>query len=234
MTHRSFEARVGTRVAPTSGAAVARFAVAVCLAAAVGLASPRSVVAQACLGVSTHDEDRFISARTSFTEGAWAPGGTLGYDAPGPVSVSGSFDYTLYDNSDVGVARVLGNVAVEVPNLVVSVCPVVGGGYQWLANEGELAGLDADGLLLAGGVAIGGRLESRSGLTVIPYGGAAVVHDRATFRFGSLSATESDTYGNIWLGFALAVGTVYLGPRVSFFTEEGSDAIFSVELGSTF
>ncbi len=202
------------------------------VAACLGLSG--SADAQACLGVPTYDGEGFLTGHASFTEGAWAPGGTLGYDADGPISVSSTFDYTFIDNSNVEIASVSGNVVLEVPNLRVSVCPGFGGGYRWLAQEGELAGVDADGVVFGGGVAVGGRLETRSDFAIIPYAGAAVVHDRATVRFGDFSGTASDTYGSFWLGFSIAAGTVYLGPSVSFITEEGSNAVFTAALGATF
>lgn len=191
------------------------------------------LTAQACLGVPTHDRQGFLTARAAFSDGYWMPGGAIGYDAPGPVAGSVGFDYALYDNTDVGVARVLGQIVLEVPDLPVSICPGFGGGYQWLADDAG-TGIDADGVLLAGGVAIGGRLETSSGFAIIPHASGSVVHDRASFRSGTVTATDSETYGMFWTGFVIAAGSVYLGPRVTFFTRSGTDPEFSAELGVVF
>ncbi|MGH7541742.1 MAG: hypothetical protein ACRELC_12155 [Gemmatimonadota bacterium] len=197
----------------------------------------RDVAAQACLGNGALDGQGYLSGRASFTDGAWAPGGSLGYNAPGPITVEAGVDHTLFDNVDIATTAVSGALAVEIPNLSVSICPTVGVAYQWLSNEGELEGLgvDADGVVVGGGLVLGGRIESPgSDFAFIPRASANVVHNRATFSAGGESVTGSDTYGVFGGGVTLAVGNFFFGPSASISTLDGADPVFGAQLGVAF
>jgi hypothetical protein len=194
-----------------------------------------SVHGQACLGLPTQDGQGFLTAGAAFTDGAWAPGATVGYDGRGPVSVSAGYAHVLYDNSDIAVSAVGGGLAVEVPNLPVSLCPRAVVSYEWLSNEGEWAGLepDVDGVAFGGGLSLGHRFESEaSDFAFIPAVSAQVIHNRASLSFGAgESQTDSDTYAAFAGGFSLAVGRAFLTPSLGFTTLSGSDATFGIALG---
>lgn len=204
------------------------------LASLGGFAS--DVQAQACLGIGALDEQGYLIGHAGLTDGAWTPGGTLGYNAPGPITVSASFDHTLLDNSDLAISAASGTLVAEFPNRRVSICPLGFGGYQWLSNKGELSDIDLglDGFFVGGGVAIGGRLETEGGLAFIPAVSASVVHTRATLDIIGLSATGSQTFGSFTVGFAVAGGPVFIGPSLSIATYEDADLVFTGSLGVAF
>lgn len=200
--------------------------------AALGL--PSGVAAQACLGNVAAPGQGFAAVGASFTDGAWGPGASIGANTDGPLAVQAGVGHTLFDNSDAAVTSVSGTAAGEVPAENVSICPAGSVAYQWLSNEGELEGLDADGVVLEGGMAVGVDVRTEDGLRFIPRASAAVVHNRATVSVGDVSGTGSETYGAFALGMMLGGNTVYGGPSVSFTTLENSDPVFSGALGFAF
>lgn len=202
--------------------------------AALGL--PSSAAAQACLGNTASGGQGFAAVGASFTDGAWGPGANVGVNTTGPVAVRAGVGHTLYDDSDAATTSVSGLAAAEVPTETVSICPAGAVAYQWLSNEGELEGLgvDADGVVLEGGMALGVDVRTEQGFRFIPRATATVVHNRATVSVGSVSDTESETYGAFSVGLTLGGDAVYGGPSVGLTTLEGSDPVFSVGVGFPF
>lgn len=200
--------------------------------AALGL--PSGVAAQACLANGAAPGQGFAGVGASFTDGAWAPGANIGANTNGPFAVQADVDHTLFDNSDAAITSVSGTAAAEVPAENLSICPVGSVGYQWLSNEGEFEGLDIDGVVLAGGMALGVDVRTEDGFRFIPRASAAVAHSRATISVGEVSGTGSDTYGAFGLETMIGGESVYGGPAVSFTTVEGSDPVFSAALGFVF
>lgn len=190
-----------------------------------------SAMAQACIGVGSMGGQGFLIGSAGFTDGAWGPGASLGYDTEGPVTVGADFSYTLIDNSDLAVAGVGGFLAAEIPDLSFSLCPVATASYVWLANDAGLSGLDADGVVLGGGLALGGRIESTPDFAFIPAVSALVVHSRASASLGGFSATSSETFGSFSGSVTLAFGNVFFGPAVGITTQDGADAVFTARLG---
>lgn len=209
-----------------------RFATALAVTA-LGLAAGQ-LNAQACLGNGAFGGQGYLTGAASFTDGAWALSGDLGVNTTGPISGQIGFGHSMLDNSDVAVSSVGGTLAAEIEGLDVSVCPLGFGGYQWLSSEGELTGVDADGIFVGGGLGIGGRIESESGFAFIPAVGASVVHDRATFSFEGVSVTGTDTYGSFAGGFLVGKGHIYLAPAVSITTQDEADPVFTAGLNLVF
>ncbi|MFQ5691357.1 MAG: hypothetical protein ACE5HQ_13940 [Gemmatimonadota bacterium] len=194
----------------------------------------RPVLAQACLGIGSVGGQGFLVGSAGFTDGAWGPGGSIGYDTSGPVTVGANFTYTLVDNSDLAVADVGGFLAAEGPNIPVSLCPVASVSYEWLANDGGFTGLDADGVILEGGLALGGRIESTPDFAFIPSISALVVHNRASASVGGFSATGSETFGAFSGSMTMVFGSVFFGPSVGITTLDGADPVFTAILGFTY
>ncbi len=209
----------------------------VCLTITVGLLlSTGDGEAQACLGNSSGDGQGYLLGAAAFTDGAWAPGGQLGYNALGPIAAVADFSYTLVDNSDIAFARILGTLAAEVVRQQkFSFCPVAFFGYRWLANDGGLTNLDVDGVLFGGGGEVGWRLESGdSGLAFIPQLGAVLAHDRSTISVGGESVTGSDTFGSFFGAITLTYKSVFFGPGIEQTTIENADPVFVARLGVVF
>lgn len=202
--------------------------------AALGL--PSGAAAQACLANGAAPGQGFAGVGASFTDGAWGPGANIGANTSGPLAVRAGVGHTLFDDSDIAATSVSGTAAAEVPAENVSICPAGSVAYQWLSNKGELEGLDvdADGVVLQGGMALGVDVQTEDGFRFIPQGTASVVHNRATISVGGVSDTESETYGAFSLGMMLGGNTVYGGPGVSFTTLDNSDPVFSASLGFVF
>ena len=106
--------------------------------------------------------------------------------------------------------------------------------YVWLANDAGFSSLDVDGVVLAGGLGIGGRLVGESGFAFIPSFRAQVQHARGSASFGGVSGTGSDTYGAFAGGLTLAFGSMFFGPRISITTQDQSDPVFGAVLGVAF
>lgn len=202
--------------------------VAICLV----LLFPVYASAQACLGNGASPGQGLVSGGASFTDGAWALSGNVGGNLSGPASVQAGVAHTFFDNTDAATTSVGGSVAADVTSnsSPASLCPVAGASYQWLSNDAGLA-VDADGIIVGGGVGIGTEIHSASGLTFIPQGSATLVHNRATVSGGGLSATDSETYGSFSGSLVMDFGSIYLGPSASITSLEGSDPVFSVTLG---
>lgn len=202
----------------------------------LGLGLPGSAAAQACLGNTASGGQGFASAGASFTDGAWGLAAGAGANTRGPFAVQGGLSHTMLDDSDLAFTALSTTVAAELPSEGVSVCPAASLGYQWLSDEGELSGfdVDADGVLLGGGLAVGVDVRSEDGFRFIPRGSAAVIHDRATVSIAGVSATESETYGAFAAEMVLGGSSVYGGPGVSITTREDSDPVFSLGLGVAF
>lgn len=201
----------------------------------LSLLLPVSIEGQACLGNGAVPGQGYAAASASFTDGAWALGGTAGGNLDGPVSVQAGVSHTLFDNTDLATTSFGGSAAVDLASSGsgLSACPVMGISYQWLSNDAGL-NVDADGVIVGGGFAVGTAIESKSSLRFIPQAIATVVHDRATVSGGGVSVTESETYGSFSGAFLLAGNSVYAGPSASVTTLEGSDPVFSATLGFTF
>lgn len=193
-----------------------------------------SLAGQACLALGTIDEQAFAMGTASFTDGAWGPGFGIGYDASGPLTLGAEGVYTFIDNSDAAVASVGGFVAAELPTRGLSICPLASVSYVWLADEGELTGLDADGFVFGGGLAVGGRLESEGDFAFIPAAQARLIHARSSASFGGVSGTDSETFGNFAGALTLAFGQIFFGPRASITTQDGAEPVFTVVLGAAF
>jgi len=200
------------------------------IASVLSLSWVASVAAQACLGIGSSGGEGFLVGRAGFTDGAWGPGGSIGYDSEGPITVGADFSYSLIDNTDLAVGDVGGFLAAEVPDLGFSLCPVASVSYVWLANDGGF-NVDADGVVLGGGLALGGRIQSTPGFAFIPSVTALVVHNRASASSGGFSATGTDTFGSFSGSVTLVLGSVFFGPAVAITTEDGSNPVFQVQVG---
>ncbi len=207
-------------------------------AAAAGVLSLASVApasAQACVGLATRGGQGFLVGQAGFTDGAWIPGGVLGVDTEGPATVFGRFAHALFDNSDAAISAAGGGLAIEIPDLAVSLCPTANVMYQWLSNDGGLSSIDADGVVFGGGLALGHRFDSRTTeFAFIPNIAAGIEHNRSSLTVGDTSITGSETYGVFSGGFVLMLGSVFLGPSAAMTTLEGADPIFSAHLGVMF
>lgn len=205
------------------------------LAFALILAYPAQAAAQACLANGAAPGQGHASAAASFTDGAWALGGTLGSNLEGAPALQANVTHTFVDNTDATTTAVGGTAAADVaPSATASVCPVASVSYQWLSDDAG-TDLDADGVALGGGLAIGAELGSdNSAISFIPQATGAVVHDRATVSAGGVSETDSETYGSFSGALMVAGESVYAGPSASITTLEGSDPVFSITLGFAF
>jgi hypothetical protein len=213
------------RLRPTRRAAYASLAV--LLAAASG------VTAQACIGTSSVGGQGPIIGSAAFTDGAWAPGGAIGYDTNGPVTILGDFSVSLADNSDLALGSGGAAFVAEVPNLGFSICPFASASYLWVLNDGGFA-ISGDAFSFAGGLAVGGRIQSTPDFAFIPSLTAGVVHVRASGTVGGLSGTDTATHGSFNGALTLAFGNVFVGPAVGITTADGADPVFTGRIGVAF
>lgn len=191
---------------------------------------PASAWAQACLANAASGGQGYVAASASFTDGAWGPGATAGFNVPGPLSVQGEFQHVRYDNSDVTANAIGATAAVELMGLPVSLCPTASVAHRWHPSSEDLGDFSESGVIFAGGLSFGHSIRG-AGLGVMPHAAAGVVHDRSTLSFGEVSGTVSETYASFSGGVLLSSGSLYGGPSVSLSTLEGSDPVFSVGLG---
>lgn len=201
------------------------------VAAAFGLFGAGQAAGQACFGNAAANGQAFVQGGADFTEGAWGVGGSVGGNLQGPVSLSAGFSHLMFDNSDAAMSSVGASAGVELEGLDLSVCPAASLNYQWLSSEGELAGLDVDGVVFGGGLALGKALPAGDALSLTPHASATVMHTRASASFGGISGTDSETFGSFSGGVLIGGSSVYFGPSVSITTLEGSDPVFGAALG---
>lgn len=194
---------------------------------------PSEAWAQACLANVAGGGQGHAAAGTAFTDGAWGLGGTVGFNAPGPVGVQGNYTRTMYDESDVGANSLGAEAGLELLALPVSLCPTAGVTYTWVTGIDEFDA-SVDGWAFGGGLSFGHTIRNPSGVGFTPHLSASVVHDRVSASEGQLSVTVSETYGAFSGGMLLSSGSLYGGPAVSLSTLEGSDPVFSVSLGVVF
>ena len=201
------------------------------VAAVFGLFGFGQAAAQACFANLASNGQGFVQARTGFTEGAWSLGGSAGGNLHGPVSLSAGFSHLMFDNSDAAMSSVGAGAGIELSGMNFSLCPAATISYEWLSSEGELAGLDLDGVVFGGGLAFGKSLRAGDALSIVPHASATVMHSRASASFAGVSGTGSETFGAFDGGLLIGGSSVYFGPSVSITTLEGSDPVFGVALG---
>ena len=213
------------RFRPTVRAAYAAFAL--LLVAASG------ATAQACIGTSSLGGQGLIIGSAAFTDGAWAPGAAVGYDTNGPVTVLGDFSVSLADNSDLAIGNGGAAFVTEVPDLGVSICPFASASYAWLINDGGFA-VAGDAFTFAGGLAVGGRIQSTPDFAFIPSLTAGVVHVRASGSVGGFSGTDTATHASFNGALTLAFGNVFVGPAIGITTADRADPVITGRIGVAF
>lgn len=208
---------------------------ALAFASLAGLASEAR--AQACLGFGAAGGQAFVVGRVAVEADAWTPGGTLGYNAAGAVSVAGTFDHTLIDDTALAFRTVTVALAVELPGDGVSICAVGFSGYEWLLNANPLLELEMsqDGFVFGGGLAIGNRFEGEgAAFAFVPRAAAGIVHTRAGLQNLGAPAAGGQTFGRFEAGLTVVRGRIFVGPSVRIDTLAGSDAVFTGALGIAF
>jgi hypothetical protein len=213
-------------------------ALALC-AALAGAATTAS--AQACLGFASFASGGVrVGANATFDDNVTTLGPNLAFGAPasGPFAGVG-VDFADYDGTEEGAVIVRGQVGTQTrfaPTSRAQFCPVASVAYRSGPNTDGRPDVNQSGLAFDAGVSLGAPLALSTGVDLVPFGGVALSHQRATREVGDVDRTTSETGATIDLGAGLVFArrfTTRLGVAVPV-GFEGQDPRFNFGFGINF
>lgn len=117
-------------------------------------------------------------------------------------------------------------------------CPIASAEYLKTPdfNDGEGGTIEASGTGATAGLAIGGVINSSSGIGFIPFAAVRAAYNRISVSSGSFSQSSSDTYGILSGGLSLVFNpSVLVRPFVQVpFGLDGADPSYGVGLSFAF
>ena len=199
---------------------------------------PGMVSAQACVGSPAMTGQFTVGGDMAFSDGATAYGVNSQANLPNRGSMGARLGAIDLDDTDDNLTSAGVNFALDLGRSGLSVCPLVGLGYDYWS--GSVAGVDLDysRITVPAGIGVGSRFGSGGTATFIPSARAGFQHTRhdgsASVGSGTFSRTDSTTDFFVDADATLQFGRLYA--RGGFFRifEDDADTVLRVGLGVVF
>ncbi|TVR55454.1 MAG: hypothetical protein EA421_06335 [Gemmatimonadales bacterium] len=199
---------------------------------------PGMAAAQACVGSPAMTGQFTVGGDMAFSDGATAYGVNSQANLPNRGSMGARLGAIDLDDTDDNLTSAGVNFALDLGRSGLSVCPVVGLGYDYWS--GSVAGVDLDysRITVPAGIGVGSRFGSGGTTTFIPSARAGFQHTRhdgsASVGSGTFGRTDSTTDFFVDADATLQLGRLYA--RGGFFRifEDDADTVLRVGLGVVF
>jgi hypothetical protein len=199
-------------------------------------------MAQACLGVPTHDAQFNVRGEVAFPQDTRQYSAVVTADLNGPLSFELNAGLIDIDEVEDNGASFGGKLAYEMAVSQLSICPLGGGQYSTITVE-ETDGAvtlegDANSLVIPVGIGLGKTLPLGSGSSLTLYAQPQYLHIRSSFE-AAVAGIEIDEEAienefGIDAGARLGLGRLLVGGAMNWATLPDYDPVFSVTAGVTF
>lgn len=199
---------------------------------------PSLASAQACLGSAAATAQFTLGGDMAFADQGNYYGVNSQANLPGPVSMGARLGAIDLDDADDNLTSAGVNMALDLGGVGVSVCPMVGLGYD--SGSGSVGGVSMDysRITVPVGLGVGSRLGTGQPAYLIPSARAGLFHARhdgsADFGVGTLSRTDSSTDVFVDVGATVLFGRLYARGGVFRVFEDDADTVLRIGVGVVF
>jgi hypothetical protein len=196
------------------------------------------VAAQACIGSPAMTGQFTVGGDMAFSDGATAYGVNSQANLPNRGSMGARLGAIDLEDTEDNLTSAGVNFALDLGRSGLSVCPVVGLGYDYWSGSMAGVNLDYSRITVPAGIGVGSRFGSGGTATFIPSARAGFQHTRhdgsASLGSGTFSRTDSSTDLFVDADATLQIGRIYA--RGGFFRifEDDADTVLRVGLGVVF
>jgi hypothetical protein len=205
---------------------------------AILLLVPSLAAAQACLGSPAATAQFTLGGDMAFADQGNYYGVSSQANLPGPVSMGARLGAIDLDDADDNLTSAGANLALDLGRVGVSVCPMVGLGYDsWSGSVGGVS-LDYSRVTVPVGLGVGTRLGTGQPAYLIPSARAGLFHARhdgsAGIGTGTLSRTDSSTDAFVDVGATVLFGRLYAQGGIFRVFEDAADTVLRIGAGVVF